>query len=261
MEFRPCIDIHNGKVKQIVGSSLTDDKDFAKENYVSERNAAFYANFYKSLNIRGGHVILLNAPDSAYYEQTKEQAISALHTFPGGLQVGGGITVENAATFLDAGAAQVIVTSYVFQDGAVRMDRLKRLKREIGTKHLVIDLSCRKADDGYYVTTNRWQKMTNVKITPETLEEFSQYCGEFLVHAVDVEGKNQGIDGELLGILSTYNKIPITYAGGVHSLEDIEYIKEIGHGRVNVTIGSALDLFGGDMRLAEVLRACGINEA
>ena len=70
MEFRPCIDIHNGKIKQIVGSSLRDEGNQAEENFVSEQDGAFYANFYKKDNIKGGHIILLNSKESEYYEKT-----------------------------------------------------------------------------------------------------------------------------------------------------------------------------------------------
>ena len=144
MEFRPCIDIHNGKIKQIVGSSLRDEGNQAKENFVSEQDGAFYADFYKKDNLKGGHIILLNSKDSEYYEKTKEQAMLALKTWPGGFQVGGGITAENAAEFLDAGASHVIVTSYVFKDGQVDYQNLEKLQKEVGTDRVVIDLSCRK---------------------------------------------------------------------------------------------------------------------
>ena len=119
MKFRPCIDIHNGKVKQIVGGSLTDVQDQASENFVSEQDASFYAELYKKAGIKGGHVILLNGHDSPYYESTKEQALLALHTYSGGLQIGGGVNPENAGEYLDAGASHVIVTSYVFKDGRI----------------------------------------------------------------------------------------------------------------------------------------------
>ena len=160
MEFRPCIDIHNGKVKQIVGSSLRDQGDTAKENFVADCDASFYADFYKKDGIRGGHIILLNARDSSYYNDTKMQALLALKTYPGGLQVGGGITDENAAEFLDAGASHVIVTSYVFRNGKIDYGNLRRLASETGKDHLVLDLRCRKRDDDYYIVTDRWQKFT-----------------------------------------------------------------------------------------------------
>lgn len=260
MEFRPCIDIHNGKIKQIVGSSLRDEGNHAEENFVSEQDGAFYAEFYKKDHIKGGHIILLNSRDSEYYEKTKEQALLALRTWPGGFQAGGGITAENAEEFLDAGASHVIVTSYVFKDGQVDYQKLEKLQKAVGKERLVIDLSCRKNKDGaYYVVTDRWQKFTKQKMGEPLLEEFSAFCNEFLVHAVDVEGKASGIDRDLIRMLARFNITPITYAGGVTTMEDLENLKICGKNRINVTIGSALDLFGGPLSYKEVLkkiRAC-----
>ena len=245
MEFRPCIDIHNGKVKQIVGSSLRDAGDVAAENFVSERSAADYATLYRTRGLRGGHVILLNAVNSDYYAATKAQALAALSAYPGGLQIGGGITADNAADFIAAGASHVIVTSYVFADGRIRFDRLERLVQAVGKEHLVLDLSCRKKDDQYFIVTDRWQKFTDVPITLEVMEELGGHCDEFLVHAVDVEGKANGIETELADLLSNYTQRPVTYAGGVGSMEDLELLRKHGKGRLDVTVGSALDLFGG----------------
>ena len=245
MEFRPCIDIHNGKVKQIVGGSLKDQGDQAKENFVAEQDAAFYAEFYKKDGIRGGHVILLNARDSAYYEWTKVQAMEALGTYPGGLQIGGGICTENAEEFLRAGASHVIVTSYVFKDGNINYENLEKLKNEVGKEHLVLDLSCRKREDAYYIVTDRWQKFTSVRLTKAVLDELADHCSEFLIHAVDVEGKASGIEKSLAAMLGEWNQIPVTYAGGIGSMEDLEQIRRTGNGKVDFTIGSALDLFGG----------------
>lgn len=253
MEFRPCIDIHNGKVKQIVGGSLKDEGNFAKENFVSSQDAAFYARLYQKDGIKGGHIIMLNHKDSVYYEETKQQALSALHTYFGGLQVGGGIHAKNAEEFLAAGASHVIVTSYVFQNGYVNYENLERLKKEVGKEHLVLDLSCRKWEDSYYIVTDRWQKFTEEKITEKLLDCLMDYADEFLVHAVDVEGKASGIEWELAEILGNWAKIPITYAGGIGSFEDLRQLKEAGHGKLNVTIGSALDLFGGTMEYQKVL--------
>ena len=256
MEFRPCIDIHNGAVKQIVGGSLRDAGDTAKENFVSEQDAAFYARLYQKLGICGGHVILLNPVSSEYYAATKSQAFSALHAWPGGLQAGGGITPENAAEFLEAGASHVIVTSYVFRDGSIDYVRLNKMVESVGREHLVLDLSCRKANNSrYYVVTDRWQKFTDTEVTPETLYELSAYCDEFLIHAADVEGKQRGVDAELISILAKLENFPVTYAGGVGSFADLDILKTAGRGRLNVTIGSALDLFGGSMPLADVLAA------
>ena len=258
MEFRPCIDIHNGKVKQIIGGSLADKGDQATENYVSEYDGAYYADLYRSLGISGGHVILLNAKDSEYYEATKAQALSALKEWPGGLQVGGGITPDNAKEFLDAGASHVVVTSYLIEDKKISFDRLSKLADAVGKEHLVLDLSCIKGEtEGeYLVVANRWQDVTDSRMTPELLEQLSDYCDEFLIHAVDVEGKGQGIDGELVKLLGEYEGLPVTYAGGVHSKEDLRLIKTLGNDRVNVTIGSALDLFGGNLVFEEVLEMC-----
>ena len=257
MEFRPCIDIHNGRVKQIVGGSLKDNGNQAEENFVSQMDGAFYANMYKKAGIRGGHIILLNPVTSEYYEATRAQALLALHSYPGGLQIGGGITADNAAQFIEAGASHVIVTSYVFNNGRIDYNNLEKLVDAVGKSHLVLDLSCRKKDDSYYIVTDRWQKFTDEVITEELLDELSQYCDEFLIHAVDVEGKASGIEKELVSLLGDWGKIPLTYAGGVHSFEDLRLIKELGHNRVNVTIGSALDLFGGGMKFEEVIAFCG----
>ncbi len=257
MEFRPCIDIHNGRVKQIVGGSLKDKDNQAEENFVSQMDGAFYANMYKKAGIRGGHIILLNPVTSEYYEATRAQALLALHSYPGGLQLGGGITADNAARFIEAGASHVIVTSYVFNNGRIDYNNLEKLVDAVGKSHLVLDLSCRKKDDSYYIVTDRWQKFTDEVITEELLDELSQYCDEFLIHAVDVEGKASGIEKELVSLLGDWGKIPLTYAGGVHSFEDLRLIKELGHNRVNVTIGSALDLFGGSMKFEDVIAFCG----
>ena len=254
MEFRPCIDIHNGCVKQIVGGSLSDVGDYAKENFVAEQDAAFFAGLYRSAGIKGGHIILLNAKDSPYYEATKQQAILALDAYPGGLQVGGGITAENAPEFLERGASHVIVTSYVFHGGVIDYERLRRLVEVVGKEHLVLDLSCKKTGDGYYIVTDRWQKLTDQKVTPELMDELMEYCDEFLIHAVDVEGKAQGIEKELAALLGRWGKIPVTYAGGVHNYEDLELLRTLGQGHLNVTIGSALDLFGGPLKWTEVLK-------
>lgn len=256
MEFRPCIDIHNGKVKQIVGGSLKDVNDSALENFVSEKNAAFYADFYKKSRIRGGHIILLNAKDSPHYQATKEQAMLALAAYPGGLQVGGGIDAGNAAEFLKAGASHVIVTSYVFKDGNIQYENLDKLTKEVGKNKIVLDVSCRKKENRYYIVTDRWQKYTQVELNADTLEKLSAYCDEFLVHAVDVEGKAQGIEETVVRMLGEWAKMPVTYAGGVHSMEDLEKIKILGQDRVNVTVGSALDLFGGGMKWEEVCAVC-----
>lgn len=254
MEFRPCIDIHNGKVKQIVGGTLKDAGDQARENFVSEQTAAFYAEFYKKDGIRGGHVILLNGQTSEYYEATRQQALLALRAYPGGLQVGGGITEATASGYLEAGASHVIVTSYVFRNGQVNWENLKKLEAQTGRERLVLDLSCRKKENRYYIVTDRWQKFTEVELTPVVLDELASHCGEFLIHAVDVEGQARGIEQPLAAMLGDWNGLPVTYAGGIGSFEDLRLLKELGRNRLNATIGSALDLFGGSMKYEDVLK-------
>lgn len=260
MEFRPCIDIHNGSVKQIVGGSLKDQGDLARENFVAVQDAVFFARLYQEYRIKNGHVILLNPVTSPYYRETKQQALAALRAYPGGLQAGGGITPDNAVEFLDAGASHVIVTSYVFQNGSIQYDRLRELVQKVGCRNLVLDLSVRKKDGHYYIVTDRWQKYTNVELTEKTMEELSSYCDEFLVHAVDVEGRASGIEEPVVKLLGDWGKMPVTYAGGVHDFQDLERLKILGKNRVHVTIGSALELFGGPMRLEDVLRFSKRNE-
>lgn len=247
MKFRPCIDIHNGKVKQIVGGSLKDEGNQAITNFASEYGADFYAEMYKKDELVGGHIILLNPTSSEYYGATKTQALKALSAYPNGLQIGGGITAENAKEYIEAGASHVIVTSYVFQDGEVNWTNLDKLVNAVGEKHIVLDLSCRKKDGNYYIVTNRWQTFTNVKINKEVLEKFAKYCDEFLIHGVDVEGKSSGVELELVKLLSHWSGIPITYAGGIGSLADLEEFREASGGKLDFTIGSALDLFGGNI--------------
>lgn len=253
MKFRPCIDIHNGKVKQIVGGSLADEGNHAEENFVSDQDGLFYGNLYQKDGLDGGHIILLNARDSEYYNETREEAMKILKAFPGMFQIGGGIDDLNAMDYITAGASHVIVTSFVFKNGEVNKENLVKISNTVGKEHLVIDLSCRKKDDGYYIVTDRWQKFSNVLITPQLMQSFSSYCDEFLVHAVDVEGKAKGIEKSLVSLLAETVSIPITYAGGVGSYEDIDTLRELGKGKLDVTIGSALDLFGGTLEYKKVL--------
>lgn len=253
MRFRPCIDIHNGKVKQIVGSSISDTGDTARENYVATQDAAHFARLYQEKGITGGHIILLNPDTSEYYAETKKQAIAALQAYPQGMHVGGGICDTNAEDFLRAGASHVIVTSFVFQDSRINYEHLDKMIKAVGKEHLVLDLSCRKKEDAYYIVTDRWQKYTTEKVDKSSLEKLSDFCDEFLIHAVDVEGKNSGIEVELAALLGDFTRIPVTYAGGVHSFSDLDLLGTLGRNRVDVTIGSALDLFGGRMKFEEVL--------
>ena len=254
--FRPCIDIHNGRVKQIVGGSLRDAGDAAEENFVSEYGAADYAKRYKKDGLRGGHIILLNGKESPYYEATKNEALSALAAYPGGLQIGGGITPANAKEFLNAGASHVIVTSYLFPDGELSMERLLKMKKAVGREHLVIDLSCKMVNGNYTIVSNRWQYVTKTKLNKTILNQLTEYCDEFLIHGVDVEGKKKGPARGLLRILSGYRKEnTITYAGGIHTLSDVRLIEEISDRRLDYTVGSALSLFGGEIPYEVLLKA------
>lgn len=256
MRFRPCIDIHNGKVKQIVGGSLKDQDDFARENFVSEQDASFYAGLYRKQGLSGGHIILLNPSSSPYYEETKRQAKRALLAYPEGMQIGGGVTEKNAQEFLDAGASHVIVTSYVFRDGQIYYENLEKLVREVGKERLVLDLSCRRKDGAYYIVTDRWQKFTRVRLDRHLLDELHGFCDEFLVHAADVEGKSAGIETEVASLLGDWGKCPVTYAGGVGTYEDLKLLRQLGRNRLDVTVGSALDLFGGKLSYQKVLELC-----
>ena len=239
MRFRPCIDLHDGRVKQIVGSTLQDcDSTNLQTNFSSKLPPSHYARMYRQDNLVGGHVILLGPGN-------EEAAVDALSGWPGGLQVGGGITADNAGRWLELGASHVIVTSYVFHDGRLDFDRLLRLCSVTGKDRLVLDLSCRWKDDGYYVVTDRWQNFTRLRISREVLVELGDSCDEFLVHAVDVEGKCMGVDERLIELLAACATIPTTYAGGVGTMRDLLLIRDAGKGALDATVGSALDIFGG----------------
>lgn len=254
MEFRPCIDIHNGKVKQIVGGSLADRNNVASENFVSEYGADFYARLYKEKGLIGGHIIILNSSDSEYYEADRRQAFSALREYEGGLQIGGGVTADNAIEYIEKGASHVIVTSYVFKNGEVNYSNLDKLVRAVGKERLVLDLSCRKRDGEYYVVTDRWQKFTDLKLTPQVLDKLSSCCDEFLIHAVDVEGKANGVEEPLAEMLGKWGKMPVTYAGGIGSYSDLDKLKSLGGGRLDFTVGSALDIFGGSLDFEKIVQ-------
>ena len=245
--FRPCIDLHEGKVKQIVGGTLGGQPADLRTNYVSDRSSAYYADLYRRDGLSGGHVIMLGPGNES-------AAREALAAFPGGLQLGGGINIDNAAGFLKDGASHVIVTSWVFQGGRVDWDRLRSLVKLIGRERLVLDLSCRRRGGEYFVVTDRWQKFTELTISRETLEKLAASCAEFLIHAVDVEGLCRGIDTELVEKLGQWSPIPTTYAGGANSLQDLENVTRLGRGHIDLTIGSALDIFGGSgVRYADVV--------
>ncbi len=247
-QFRPCIDLHDGKVKQIVGSTLTDSGEELKTNFVADRGPAWFAGLYRKDNLRGGHVIKLGPGND-------DAAKEALAAWPGGLQIGGDITADNAAMWLDAGAAQVIVTSYIFRDGLLHMDLLKKLFHITGRDHLTLDLSCRRGPDGaFYIVTDRWQKFTSLRVETDTLHLLADYCTEFLVHAVDVEGKQSGIDRELIALLAQSSPINCVYAGGISTLDEIAVIDALGAGKVHYTVGSALDLFGGKLKYDDIIR-------
>lgn len=239
MRFRPCIDLHDGRVKQIVGSTLDDSAPEAvRTNFSSETSPAWFAELYRSDNLTGGHIIKLGPGNDLAAE-------TALAAWPGGMQLGGGVDAENAAFWLDKGASHVIVTSYVFRNGRIDMERLSHLVAAVGRRRLVLDLSCRRKNDQYYIVTDRWQKFTEVVISREVLDNLSKFCDEFLIHAADVEGKCSGVEIELIEKLATWTPIPTTYAGGVRHLGDLQLVREAGNDRLDVTIGSALDIFGG----------------
>ncbi|MBQ7972629.1 MAG: phosphoribosylformimino-5-aminoimidazole carboxamide ribotide isomerase [Lachnospiraceae bacterium] len=256
MEFRPCIDIHNGKVKQIVGSTLKDEGDSASENFVSQAGSEFYASLYRKNGLKGGHIILLNGKDSPFYEATREEARKALQAYPGGMQIGGGVNADNASGYIKDGATHVIVTSYLFEGKVLSRDKMVALRNAVGKEHVVFDLSCKKSESGYRIMTNRWQTETDEYVTLELLKELEVYCDEFLIHAVDVEGKASGIETELVKLLGEYTGNKVTYAGGIHCMEDLKLLKEYGNNRVHATIGSALDLFGGTLPFEEIVAFC-----
>lgn len=262
MKFRPCIDIHNGKVKQLVGGSLRDEGDTAKENFVAKDGGAYFADRYQKDGLKGGHIIILNHKGSKYYEESRAQAVAALKAYPGGMQIGGGMDAENAKDYISAGASHVIVTSYVFRNGQVDFENLDRMVKTVGKEKLVLDLSCRKRNDRFFIVTDRWQKFTDIVLNNKTLDFFAEYCDEFLVHGVDVEGKGSGMDEGLVKILSDWKernpeRNAITYAGGISSKEDIERFAAYCNQKLDFTIGSALDVFGGKLSYESVVRAYG----
>jgi phosphoribosylformimino-5-aminoimidazole carboxamide ribotide isomerase len=248
MKFRPCIDLHGGLVKQIVGSTLNDQNPgTVTTNFIAEKSPQWFAELYRKDRLSGGHIIKLGPGN----DQAARQALSA---WPEGMQLGGGITADNAKFWLAAGASRVIVTSYIFHDGLVDMASLKRLVRAVGREHLVLDLSCRKKDQHYYIVTDRWQKFTRERISAKLLEELAAYCDEFLIHAADVEGRCSGVEEQLIEQLGKWTPIPTTYAGGISSAADLELIRKKGAGRLDFTVGSGLDIFGGSNLLYTEMR-------
>ncbi|PYF08822.1 1-(5-phosphoribosyl)-5-[(5-phosphoribosylamino)methylideneamino] imidazole-4-carboxamide isomerase [Ureibacillus chungkukjangi] len=249
VEFRPCIDLHDGKVKQIVGSTLGHQDKSVVENFISENDSAYFATMFKEDGLTGGHVIMLGSGN-------EEAALLALQSYSSGLQIGGGITSENAKKYIEAGASHIIVTSYIFHDGKLDLARLEKLVEAVGKEHIVIDLSCRKRDGKWFVVTDKWTKFSDFEVNEASISYIEQFCDELLIHAVDVEGKRSGMQEELVKDLALWTSIPTTYAGGVRSLEDLQKFKDLSNGKLHVTIGSALDIFGGDLSYHDVVSFC-----
>ena len=237
MRFRPCIDLHQGLVKQIVGASL-DDVSEPETNFATAKSPAEFASLFRDDELHSGHVIMLGSGN-------EEAAKAALEAYPQGLQLGGGINPDNAKEWLDRGAAAVIVTSYLFSDGQLDLASLERMVESVGRSRLVLDLSCARTEGGYVVAADRWQTLTDFVLSSSGLESLASSCCEFLVHATDQEGRQQGIDSELVRMLADSSPIPTTYAGGIRCFEDIDLIGKLGNDRLDFTVGSALDLFGG----------------
>jgi phosphoribosylformimino-5-aminoimidazole carboxamide ribotide isomerase len=228
--------LHQGQVKQIVGGTLTESG--ASTNFISSQSAAYYADLYRQHQLTGGHIIALGP-------NNQQQVLAALAAYPKGMQFGGGVNLDNASDYLDAGASHIIVTSYLFEDGQFSWSRLNAMRAAVGAEHLVLDLSCRKTAQGWMIATDRWQTITNTAINKSTIKELESHCAEFLVHAADVEGLQSGIDSDLVELLGDCCSIPCTYAGGARSLEDLKLVHSLSNGKVDLTIGSALDIFGG----------------
>ncbi|MGO4373130.1 phosphoribosylformimino-5-aminoimidazole carboxamide ribotide isomerase [Paenibacillus sp. MCAF20] len=249
MKFKPCIDLHDGKVKQIVGETLHADQEGIIENFVSTHDSAYYASLFKRDKLTGGHVIMLGGGNT-------EAAIRALNEYPKGMQIGGGINAENAEHYLDQGASHVIVTSYIFRDGKLDKDNLDNMLAAVGKERLVIDLSCKEKDGKWFVVSNQWKRFTDFEVNPDNIAYLEQYCDEFLIHAVDVEGKQQGFQQSLVKSLAEWVSITTTYAGGVRSFADLELFASLSAGKIDLTIGSALDIFGGSLSYDEVVAYC-----
>ncbi|ATP41237.1 phosphoribosylformimino-5-aminoimidazole carboxamide ribotide isomerase [Solibacillus sp. R5-41] len=249
MQFRPCIDLHEGKVKQIVGSTLGHTDQAIIENFSSEQDSSYYAALFQQDQLTGGHVIMLGPGN-------KEAAIRALAAYPSGLQIGGGITADNAKKYIDAGASHVIVTSFIFHEGLLHMDRLQQLINAVGKERIVIDLSCRERNGKWFVVTDKWTKFSDFEVNADSIKKIENYCDELLIHAVDVEGKRSGMQESLVHDLAQWTTIPTTYAGGVRSLEDLQKFEQLSNGKLHVTIGSALSIFGGDLAYDSVVKYC-----
>ncbi|CAD6590193.1 MAG: Enzyme that catalyzes the fourth step in the histidine pathway [Tremellales sp. Tagirdzhanova-0007] len=246
-QFRPCIDLHQGVVKQIVGATL--DLDHAllhpagpssklKVNFVAKHPPSYYAELYRQHRLTGGHIIKLGPGNDG-------AAREALSAWRGGMQVGGGITEENAGEWLEAGAEKVIVTSYLFPAGRFDLARLRALSAKVGREKLVVDISCRKRGGGWLIAMNGWKTLTDTSVTRESITMIEEHCSELLIHAADVEGLCQGIDEELVQRLGEWVTIPCTYAGGARDISDLALVERLSGGRVDLTFGSSLDIFGG----------------
>ncbi|KQO12414.1 phosphoribosylformimino-5-aminoimidazole carboxamide ribotide isomerase [Paenibacillus sp. Leaf72] len=249
MKFRPCIDMHDGKVKQIVGETLSTDNHAVVENFVSSHHSVYYAEMFKKDELVGGHVIMLGGGN-------EEEAVRALQAYPGGLQIGGGINAGNAQHYLAQGASHVIVTSYIFSNGQLNKDNLETIVAEVGKDRLVIDLSCKERDGKWYVVTNQWTQFSDFEVNEANIRMLEQFCDEFLIHAVDVEGKQSGIQQSLVKALAQWVTIPCTYAGGARSLADLELFESLSGGKLDITIGSALDIYGGALPYEQVVAYC-----
>ena len=236
--FRPCIDLHQGQVKQVVGGGFGEGEEAPPTNFVADRPASWFASRYREDGLTGGHVIRLGPGND-------EAARGALEAYQGGLQLGGGVTLDNATEWLDAGASHVIVTSAVFRDGQIDESALAKFRSLVGPERLVLDLSCRERDGAFWIVTDRWRRFTKERLTEGLLVRLAESCAEFLVHAVDVEGLCRGVERRVVEMMASGSPIPATYAGGAQSMSDLEWVTEVSAGRVDLTIGSALDLFGG----------------
>lgn len=246
--FRPCIDIHEGKIKQIVGSTLTNPSQKLIENFVTEKPASYFAKMYKDESLIGGHVIMLDNK-----EETLQQAREALQTYPKGLQVGGGINDATAAEWIEKGASHVILTNFLFDNDTLNIGHIEKVIQRVGREQIVLDLSCRKKNGNYYVVKDKWQRFTNLEVNKETIQKLENYCSEFLIHGVDAEGTQSGIEKELIAKLGSWVSIPTTYAGGVKKYSDIDLVRELGKGKIDLTIGSALNIFGGALEYKKVI--------
>ena len=228
------------QVKQIVGGSLSDtDQEQLQTNFIAEHDSAWFAEQYKQDQLYGGHIIKLGPGND-------EAARRALSAWPDGMHLGDGINADNAKSWLDAGAEKVIVTSFLFDGDHLNVHKLQALSNLVGKEQLVVDLSCRRRNDSWVVATNRWQTYTDFAINPENLEAVAAYCSELLIHAADVEGKCQGIDQELVQFLGQHISIPCTYAGGARNIDDLKSVQSLSNGCIDLTFGSALDIFGGN---------------